>query len=115
MNDKELNDYLKVLEEIKDLYKEPVEVNEPVGELSAAKNSGLASEQEHYKGAVQPIQIMLMCFNQMEMMGFLKGNIIKYAFRAGRKPNEPFEKDMNKCKQYKKWLNEYKSEGKITL
>ncbi len=65
---------------------------------------GGASSSEHYiNDAMQPIEIMQMTFSHEEMLGFLKGNIIKYSFRAGKKQGESAEKDLNKVKQYKMW------------
>lgn len=40
---------------------------------------------EHYAGRVQPIDAMEANFSNEEFIGFLKGNIVKYALRLGRK------------------------------
>lgn len=67
---------------------------------------GGASSSEHYiNDAMQPIEIMQMTLSYEEILGFLKGNIIKYSFRAGKKQGESAEKDLNKVKQYKMWLD----------
>ena len=87
----------------------------PVGTSTKEENSGKASEQEHYKASVQPLQIMQMVMTQAEILGFLKGNVIKYACRAGKKAGESYEKDMTKCKQYYDWVKELEATGKITI
>ena len=37
----------------------------------------MAAYDEHYKGAVQPIELMRAQMSKEEFMGFLRGNIIK--------------------------------------
>lgn len=37
---------------------------------------------------------------------FIVGNMVKYSRRAGRKPGEPFEADMEKCGHYARILCE---------
>ncbi len=66
---------------------------------------GAASSNHYINDALQPIEIMQMTFSKEEFIGFLKGNIVKYSFRAGKKQGESSEKDMNKVKQYKLWLD----------
>lgn len=39
----------------------------------------------HYKGEVEPIQLMKAQMNFEAYTGFLRGNIIKYASRFGKK------------------------------
>lgn len=41
-----------------------------------------------------------------ELAGYYKGNVIKYSVRAGNKPGESAEKDLNKRQEYRKWLND---------
>lgn len=67
-------------------------------------NDGKPETSTHYMGAVQPIELMLNVLHREEFIGFLKGNMIKYAFRAGRKEGESAEKDRNKYLTYAKWL-----------
>ena len=40
---------------------------------------------EHYKSEHQPIEVMQANMTNDELIGFLRGNIIKYALRFGRK------------------------------
>lgn len=92
-----------------------------VQDLSAHKNSDgiwsvkidkLVTEEEyaaelevknkHYVSDHQPIETMQSNMTHDEMIGFLKGNIIKYACRCGKK-DEPL-KEAEKIKQYAEWL-----------
>jgi hypothetical protein len=51
----------------------------------------------HYKDmAVQPWEVMEAVLTPEEFRGFLKGNIIKYAMRQGRKDSD----DAGKLKHY---------------
>ena len=45
-----------------------------------------------------------------EYIGFLKGNILKYQMRLGRKPGESVERDMAKIETYQKQLLEIETE-----
>ena len=50
----------------------------------------------HYKEMlVQPWEVMQSVMTQEEFIGFLKGNIIKYAMRQGRKDQYDPEKAMH--------------------
>ena len=58
----------------------------------------------HYKDmAVQPWAVMEMVLTDEEFQGFLKGNIIKYSMRRGKKANSD---DEGKAKHYMKKLRE---------
>ena len=58
----------------------------------------------HYKDmSVQPWAVMEMVLTDEEFQGFLKGNIIKYTMRAGRKDGSD---DEGKAKHYMKKLRE---------
>jgi len=60
---------------------------------------------EHYAGEpIQPIELMQDLLTHSEFIGFLKGNMLKYSMRAGRKQGEPAEKDAAKYKRYAEWL-----------
>lgn len=74
---------------------------------------GTPEEAVHYHGAVEPIELMQSILTPEEFKGFLKGNAIKYAFRAGRKAGESAEKDKTKFLVYSQWLRNYQHGGKI--
>lgn len=79
--------------------------NEPI--------AGSPEEATHYHGAVEPIELMQAILTPDEFKGFLKGNAIKYAFRAGRKTGESAEKDKTKFIVYSQWLYNYQHGGSI--
>lgn len=57
----------------------------------------------HYKDmGVQPWEVMEAVLTREEFLGFLKGNIIKYSMRQGRKDSD----DVNKCLHYIRKLQE---------
>lgn len=59
----------------------------------------------HYKSMpIQPWDVMEVVLTREEFIGFLKGNYIKYAMRAGNK-GDPLE-DANKALHYKQKLEE---------
>ena len=65
---------------------------------------GTAARATHYLACpIQPIDLMQYTLTKEELIGFLKGNLIKYSLRAGHK-GDP-EKDKAKALQYKKWLD----------
>lgn len=66
---------------------------------------------KHYDAGIQPIVYMQYVLTQEEMKGFLKGNIIKYVSRAGKKGEE--EGDIKKAAVYARWLDEYTKYGRI--
>lgn len=58
----------------------------------------------HYKDmAVQPWELMESVLTHEEFVGYLKGNVIKYAMRAGRKEGSD---DAGKAKHYMQKLRE---------
>jgi hypothetical protein len=61
---------------------------------------------EHYASmaGLEPIELMQLVLSLPEFVGFLKGNIIKYTMRAGKKQGEAAEKDAAKAKRYIEWL-----------
>ena len=75
--------------------------------------AGSPEEATHYHGAVEPIELMQAILTPDEFKGFLKGNAIKYAFRAGRKAGESTEKDKTKFMVYSQWLYNYQHGGSI--
>lgn len=59
----------------------------------------------HYKEmAVQPWTIMQQILTEEEFIGYLKGNIIKYGMRQGRKDSP----DAEKCQHYIQKLKEFR-------
>ena len=57
----------------------------------------------HYKDmGVQPWEVMEAVLTREEFLGFLKGNIVKYSMRQGRKDSD----DVNKCLHYIRKLQE---------
>lgn len=80
----------------------------PLAEASAKNTECFVKEQyvdvknKHYISDHQPIETMQSNMTHDEMIGFLKGNIIKYACRCGKK-DEPL-KEAEKIKQYAEWL-----------
>ena len=58
---------------------------------------------QHYKNmGVQPWDVMEAILTKEEFVGFLKGNIIKYSMRAGKKDSD----DAGKAKHYMMKLKE---------
>lgn len=59
---------------------------------------------QHYKTMpVQPWEVMESVLTHEEFIGFLKGNVIKYSMRAGRKEGSD---DANKARHYRMKLQE---------
>lgn len=63
------------------------------------------SYYELWKG-YEAIDLIRDNLTQEELIGYYKGNILKYKSRAGQKPGEAAEKDLAKSKEYQEWLNE---------
>lgn len=67
------------------------------------------SSNPHYETSVQPIEFMQANMTHEEFIGFLKGNIIKYTARCGKK--DDVDKEVAKIIEYAKWLAKaYKGE-----
>ena len=65
---------------------------------------------EHYRGMpIEPLEVMQAILTPEEYRGFLKGNIIKYSMRAGRKAGEPVDKEVDKARNYQQLLDAYDS------
>lgn len=71
-----------------------------------ATNNQAKYYDEHYASMIglEPIELMQLVLSPAEVIGFLKGNIIKYSMRAGKKQGEAAEKDVAKAKRYTEWL-----------
>jgi hypothetical protein len=50
------------------------------------------------------MEVIKATLTEEEFKGFLKGNILKYQLRLGKKPNEPVERDLSKIKEYQNFL-----------
>lgn len=77
--------------------------------LASSKNASVPNTKyydEHYASmaGLEPIELMQLVLSLPEFVGFLKGNIIKYTMRAGKKQGEAVEKDVAKAKRYTEWL-----------
>lgn len=72
---------------------------------------------KHYRNAVvEPILVMQDCFSREELIGFLKGNILKYRLRMGHKGTEEDVKaDYDKICVYEMWLDIIKNGERIEL
>lgn len=60
------------------------------------------ANEHHYDGEVQPIELMQAQMTKEAFIGFLRGNIIKYAARLGKK--DAPEKEAKKIQTYANWL-----------
>ena len=65
----------------------------------------------HYLGDVQPIELMQSVMSPEAFMGFLRGNIIKYASRLGKK--DDIAKETTKILRYAEWLDKIAKGEKI--
>ena len=76
----------------------------PTATVPSSTEDGTAAGATHYLSCpIQPIELMQYTLTKEELIGFLKGNIIKYTLRADHKGTP--EKDKVKALQYKKWLD----------
>lgn len=65
-------------------------------------HGGTAADAAHYQTLTQqPIEIMQRLMTREQFLGFLHGNVVKYALRCGHK-DDPV-KDMEKARQYADW------------
>jgi len=72
--------------------------------LNATRANDLQVSGNHYKDMpIQPWHVMEAVLTHTEFVGFLKGNIIKYSLRAGRKDGSD---DAGKAKHYIQKLKE---------
>jgi hypothetical protein len=72
---------------------------------------------KHYRDSiVEPILVMQDFFSHDELMGFLKGNILKYRLRMGHKgTEEDMKADYDKLCVYEMWLDTIKNGERIVL
>lgn len=101
-----LDEYMKLFgrEVIKDMYRTGIFSDRRVVEgATAPVVDGSAKSSTHYMaGAIQPIEFMQANLTPEEFKGFLKGNVLKYTARCGKK--DATVKDMAKIVQYSQWL-----------
>ncbi len=72
--------------------------------LNGTRADDLQVSGNHYKDMpIQPWHVMEAVLSHDEFVGFLKGNIIKYSLRAGRKDGSD---DAGKAKHYLQKLKE---------
>jgi len=72
--------------------------------LNGTRADDLQVSGSHYKDMpIQPWHVMEAVLTHTEFVGFLKGNIIKYSLRAGRKDGSD---DAGKAKHYLQKLRE---------
>lgn len=79
-------------------------------------SDGSAATAKHYQidGArLQPVGMLQDILTPEEFRGWLKGSMFKYFCRAGKKPGEPYERDMAKCLQFNEWLKQAATGKKI--
>ena len=67
----------------------------------------------YYESTIEPIEYMAANFSDEEYRGFLKGNILKYISRAGKKG--PAIDDLRKAEQYLRWLIELETPDESDL
>lgn len=72
---------------------------------------------KHYRDSiVEPILVMQDFFSHAELIGFLKGNILKYRLRMGHKgTEEDMKADYDKLCVYEMWLDIIKNGERIAL
>jgi len=84
-----------------DLIKDRMEINEIM--TNDQKADDIQAGGTHYKEMdVQPWAVMEAVLTEDEFIGYLKGNVIKYGMRQGRKDSP----DAEKCKHYIQKLKE---------
>ena len=70
----------------------------PELQLNGTRADDLQVGGSHYKDMpIQPWDVMQAVLTPEEFVGFLKGNVIKYSLRAGRKDGSD---DANKARHY---------------
>lgn len=87
------------------LAKERKEMEEKEEEKKIDNN---VNHPSHYQGKIECIDYLKDKLNDDEFKGFLKGNILKYLSRAGKKDNEL--QDIKKAKWYLDYLINFTEE-----
>jgi len=87
-----------------DLIRDRMEINEIMA--NDQKADDIQAGGTHYKEmGVEPWTVMQNVLTEEEFIGYLKGNIIKYGMRQGRKDSP----DADKCRHYIAKLQEFNS------
>ena len=87
-----------------DLEEHRRQLNEANKRMQYAKADDKQVSGNHYKDMpIQPWAVMESVLTHAEFIGYLKGNIIKYSLRAGRKEGSD---DAGKAEHYMEKLNE---------
>lgn len=81
------------------------------GTLSPVNDKVPEYYDEHYQGDVQPIELMQSTMSTEAFIGFLRGNIIKYACRLGKK--DDVAKETTKILRYAEWLDKVAKGEKV--
>lgn len=81
---------------------------EPINKLISCDQEEKETKEnyydDHYQSEHQPIETMQANMTEEEFEGFLRGNIIKYACRYGKKDEK--KKEAEKIKRYAEWLEQ---------
>ena len=72
--------------------------------MSESADQVQAGGSHYVEMPIQPWEVMEAILTYEEFVGFLKGNVIKYAMRAGRKGSA--ESDVEKARHYARKLAE---------
>lgn len=84
-----------VAKTLADIIKDRLEINEIMS--NDQKADDIQAGGTHYKEmGVEPWTVMRAVLTHEEFVGFLKGNIIKYGMRQGKKDSH----DADKCRHY---------------
>lgn len=80
--------------------------------MSLVNSDDLMHNKHYEEMPVEPLDLMKAVLTQEEYIGFLKGNMIKYAMRAGHKEGCSVSEDIDKFEAYKGFLNDYLKWGR---
>lgn len=78
--------------------------------LNGTRASDFQVSGTHYRDmGIQPWEVMEAVLSHEEFVGYLKGNVIKYSMRQGKKQDSD---DANKARHYKMKLDEIQREAR---
>lgn len=78
-----------------------LEIVEQAQEQTQEQAPEQTAHNAHYEQmGVQPIEVIRNMLTYPEYIGFLKGNVIKYSVRQGKKAGESVDKEADKCRWY---------------